>query len=193
MFQTTITKNDIVRIYEPPVDISVNADIIIEVKYDVGNQETYNLMGNSVPENAVADTASLGVLKGLNSAFPSGLSFKQIQNPPAEIGNAALEIVKDNLLKFFGIVFTSIVVREIKAEVPSFVAAMIPGYKSVAANTVITRPDNQWICPNCANKNTGSFCMECGTKKPVTESWICPNCQTSNKMKFCSECGTKKH
>ena len=187
MFQTTVTKNDIVQIYEPPIDIAVNADIVIDVQYYVGNQETYNLFGTSMPENAIADTVSLGVLKGLNSVFPSGLSFSQIQNPPAEIGNAALEIVKDNLLKFFGIVFTSIVVRELKAEVPSFIANMIPGQKPANTNSA-----EKWVCPNCAKSNEGNFCMECGTKKPVREEWICPNCQATNKMKFCSECGTKK-
>ena len=64
MFQTTVTKNDIIQIYEPPVDIAVNADIVIDVQYDVGNQETYNCFGTSMPENAIADTVSLGVLKG---------------------------------------------------------------------------------------------------------------------------------
>ncbi len=185
MFQMTITKNDIVQIYEPPVDIAVNADIVIDVQYDVGDQETYNLFGTSMPENAIADTALLGVLKGLNSAFPSGLSFSQIQNPPAEIGNAALNIVRDNLLKFFGIVFTSIVVREIKAEIPSFTSFMNPKPKTI-------NPNKKWICPNCSEENDSSFCMECGTKKPVTESWTCPNCQTSNTMRFCSQCGTKR-
>ena len=78
MFQTTVTKNDIIQIYEPPIDIAVNADIVIDVQYDVGNQETYNRFGTSMPENAIADTVSLGVLKGLNSAFPSGLSFLEL-------------------------------------------------------------------------------------------------------------------
>lgn len=187
MFQITTTKNEIIQIYEPPVDISVNADIVVDVQYAVGNQETYDLMANSIPENAIADTVSLGVLKGLNSSFPSGLSFKQVENPPAEIGNTALEIIKDELLKFFGIVFTGIVVREIKAEIPSFIAHMIPGQKPANTNSA-----EKWVCPNCANSNEGNFCMECGTKKPERETWICPNCQTSNKMKFCSECGTKK-
>lgn len=188
MFQTTITRNDIICIYEPPVDLSVNADITIDVQYDVGNQETYKLMKNSIPENAIADTVTLGVLRGLNNAFPSGLSFSQVENPPAEIGNAALDIVKNELDRFFGIVFTSIVVKKIKAEIPSF--ALTP--KSASANPADTTSADKWTCPNCANANNGRFCMECGTKKPEIETWICPNCQTSNKMKFCSECGTKK-
>lgn len=52
-------------------------------------------------------------------------------------------------------------------------------------------PDkNSWTC-TCGAKNTGKFCVECGTKKPAPSGWICA-CGSINKGKFCPECGAKK-
>lgn len=48
---------------------------------------------------------------------------------------------------------------------------------------------NTWQC-SCGKENTGNFCSECGTKKPVDE-WTCV-CGSVNKGKFCMECGTPK-
>ncbi|PCD82746.1 virion core protein (lumpy skin disease virus) [Lysinibacillus fusiformis] len=49
---------------------------------------------------------------------------------------------------------------------------------------------NAWTC-TCGHENTGKFCSNCGTSKPVEEGWSCA-CGAVNKGKFCSECGTKK-
>ena len=49
---------------------------------------------------------------------------------------------------------------------------------------------NTWTC-SCGASNTGKFCSECGTTKPVEEGWPC-SCGTVNKGKFCAECGSKK-
>ena len=49
---------------------------------------------------------------------------------------------------------------------------------------------NTWTC-SCGASNTGKFCSECGTTKPVEEGWAC-SCGTVNKGKFCAECGSKK-
>jgi len=49
---------------------------------------------------------------------------------------------------------------------------------------------NTWAC-TCGHENTGKFCSNCGTAKPVEEGWSCA-CGVVNKGKFCSECGTKK-
>jgi len=52
------------------------------------------------------------------------------------------------------------------------------------------KEDNSWTC-TCGHENTGKFCSNCGTAKPVEEGWSCA-CGVVNKGKFCSECGTKK-
>lgn len=52
------------------------------------------------------------------------------------------------------------------------------------------KEDNSWTC-TCGHENTGKFCSNCGTAKPVKEGWSCA-CGAVNKGKFCSECGTKK-
>ncbi|MCH5202901.1 MAG: SPFH domain-containing protein [Oscillospiraceae bacterium] len=50
---------------------------------------------------------------------------------------------------------------------------------------------NSWQC-SCGKENTGKFCVECGTPKPVTQDgWTC-SCGAVNKGKFCMECGQKK-
>ena len=52
-----------------------------------------------------------------------------------------------------------------------------------------------WKCASCGQEgNTGNFCSNCGTAKPVEdEGWTCPSCgQTGNKGKFCPACGTAK-
>lgn len=49
-----------------------------------------------------------------------------------------------------------------------------------------------WKC-GCGVENTGKFCSECGTPKPVPAagSWKCA-CGAENTGKFCSNCGTAK-
>ena len=52
-----------------------------------------------------------------------------------------------------------------------------------------------WKCPACGQDgNTGKFCANCGSPKPVVESgWKCPNCgQEGNVGKFCANCGTPR-
>lgn len=51
--------------------------------------------------------------------------------------------------------------------------------------------ENAWIC-SCGAKNTGKFCMECGSKKPEPAgSWTC-SCGATSNGKFCPNCGSKK-
>lgn len=51
-------------------------------------------------------------------------------------------------------------------------------------------PAGTWRC-TCGVENTGKFCVECGTPKPVPAGWTCA-CGSVNKGKFCPECGAKK-
>lgn len=49
-----------------------------------------------------------------------------------------------------------------------------------------------WACSCGHTGNTGKFCAECGSPKPVSsDGWTC-SCGAVNKGKFCSECGAKK-
>lgn len=50
--------------------------------------------------------------------------------------------------------------------------------------------DNTWTCSCGTSGNTGKFCTECGSPRPVP-GWIC-SCGTHNTGKFCSECGQPK-
>ncbi len=45
----------------------------------------------------------------------------------------------------------------------------------------------EWAC-SCGSVNSGNFCSSCGTPKPVSQNWTC-SCGTSNTGKFCSNCG----
>ena len=46
-----------------------------------------------------------------------------------------------------------------------------------------------WTCA-CGTENTGNFCPNCGSAKPMV--WICGKCGTENSGKFCSNCGSPK-
>ena len=52
-------------------------------------------------------------------------------------------------------------------------------------------PTNGWTCSCSKTGNTGKFCAECGSPKPVSDTWTCA-CGAVNKGKFCSECGKPK-
>lgn len=47
----------------------------------------------------------------------------------------------------------------------------------------------QWQC-SCGAVNTGNFCNNCGAKNP-NASWTC-SCGTENKGNFCNNCGAKR-
>ena len=49
-------------------------------------------------------------------------------------------------------------------------------------------PANGWTCACGHTGNTGKFCSECGSPKPVLDTWTC-SCGAVNKGKFCAECG----
>lgn len=44
-----------------------------------------------------------------------------------------------------------------------------------------------WTC-TCGTVNTGKFCSECGSPRPSDGTWVC-SCGAVNTGKFCSECG----
>lgn len=49
-----------------------------------------------------------------------------------------------------------------------------------------------WTCSCGAAGNTGKFCSECGSPRPVESNfWTC-SCGAQNKGRFCSECGQPK-
>ncbi len=48
-----------------------------------------------------------------------------------------------------------------------------------------------WKCSCGHEGNTGKFCAECGSPKPMDAGWTC-SCGTVNQGKFCSNCGAKK-
>ena len=52
---------------------------------------------------------------------------------------------------------------------------------------------NTWKC-SCGAENTGNFCNNCGTKKPVPQNgiqWQC-SCGAVNTGNFCNNCGAKR-
>ena len=75
----------------------------------------------------------------------------------------------------------------------AFPEKQAPAAAAVAAAPAV--PADGWTCPQCGNVNTGKFCGECGTPKPVPEppaEWTCPQCGNVNTSKFCGECGTPR-
>ena len=68
-----------------------------------------------------------------------------------------------------------------------------PQHNTFGTTTQSQAGGNSWKC-NCGHVNTGNFCMECGSKKPLPSSangWTC-SCGTVNQGKFCMNCGAKK-
>ena len=60
------------------------------------------------------------------------------------------------------------------------------------SKTTETKKPGEWFCPEDGTKNSGKFCIECGTKKP--EGSKCSNCGFEVEgaaPKFCPECGNK--
>ena len=51
--------------------------------------------------------------------------------------------------------------------------------------------ESGWTCSCGHSGNTGKFCSECGSPKPVSDTWTCA-CGAVNKGKFCAECGKPK-
>lgn len=55
----------------------------------------------------------------------------------------------------------------------------------------------QWFCTQCGTKNTGKFCTECASPRPVmSRTYTCSNCgwqavNPENPPKFCPECGDR--
>ena len=60
-----------------------------------------------------------------------------------------------------------------------------------AAQPAPAAPAAGWTCTCGKTGNTGKFCAECGSPKPVSDTWTCA-CGAVNKGKFCSECGKPK-
>lgn len=61
-----------------------------------------------------------------------------------------------------------------------------PQHNTFGTTTQSQAGGNSWKC-NCGHVNTGNFCMECGSKKPLPSSangWTC-SCGTVNQGKFC--------
>lgn len=55
----------------------------------------------------------------------------------------------------------------------------------------VPKAADEWIC-SCGTKNNGKFCMNCGSPKPAAaDGWTC-SCGAVNKGKFCMECGKPK-
>ena len=50
-----------------------------------------------------------------------------------------------------------------------------------------------WTCENGHEGNTGNFCSECGSPRPVvSDTWTCVNGHEGNTGNFCSECGAPR-
>ncbi len=69
-----------------------------------------------------------------------------------------------------------------------------PTPEPTATPTPASVADGAWVC-TCGSNNTGKFCPECGTPKPVAPMEPqCANCgykPEGTAPKFCPECGTK--
>lgn len=49
---------------------------------------------------------------------------------------------------------------------------------------------DSWTC-SCGAVNTGNFCQNCGSKKPLPDTWTC-SCGAVNTGNFCQNCGSRR-
>lgn len=81
------------------------------------------------------------------------------------------------------------VVEPVVNVIPEPVVEAVP---QPIANPQPAAAPNTWFCANCGQQNSGKFCTNCGTKKPVLRR--CDKCgwmpEDQNKLpKFCPNCG----
>ena len=78
-----------------------------------------------------------------------------------------------------------------------YVASPSPAENYCIENNIpyVRTPGENWICKYCRSINTGNFCTECGSSKPVDRS-NCPYCNyeffEDEHPKFCPNCGKKQ-
>lgn len=73
-----------------------------------------------------------------------------------------------------------------KQQIPNNMGAAAAG-----ANATAPMQPSEWRC-SCGTKNTGKFCINCGSPKPEEKKeWIC-SCGTASTGNFCMNCGNKK-
>ena len=127
--------------------------------------------GNNEHLMFVRDVTRLHQLEQMRKDFVANVSHEL--RTPLTVISGYLETLLDN-------------VEEVN---PRWLRALQQMQQQAAAKAQQEAAKGVWKC-SCGTENTGNFCSNCGSAKPMV--WICGKCGTENSGKFCSNCGSPK-
>lgn len=202
------------------VDQNIGLDIDISIRcngeysYHITDPILFytNVCGNVVSDyerSEIDSQLKTELMTALQPAFAKisamGIRYSAVPAHTMELADALNEVLSEKWAQLRGIEIVSFGINTMKASEED--EAMI---KELQKSAVLRNPNmaaaqnaapaaaapapaaDTWTCSCGKTGNTGKFCAECGSPKPVAaDGWVC-SCGAVNKGKFCSECGAKK-
>lgn len=202
-YQAVLTKNGCLQY------LDTKGNVVASVDYELSSSSDYKGFNYNAPFAVVNNMGKYIVITRECGELPT--RYDDVQTPKTNQsilavqkdglwgaidlrGNTVIPFVNTNLtLSSDGTVASGrneLYINQIYIITPDAAPAATP----VPAAAAVA--DDAWAC-SCGAQNTGKFCTECGSAKPVPTptpddgSWTC-SCGSVNTGKFCPECGSPK-